>query len=82
MILGLNDGLSTKVILEVKSLGKLMNLSQKLYINNIKHCIIEDNCLTELTPETEFGTTVTCIGITPYLKSDLEPYLGNLRLLK
>jgi len=72
-------GTFTKVVLSVKTFQQLTNLVLKLEADGIKHKAIWDSCLTELSPETDNGT-MTCIGLMPYPKSLLKPYLMKFQV--
>lgn len=73
------NGAFTKIVLRAKTFQQLTNLVQNLVVGGIEHREIWDNCLTELTPESERGT-LTCVGIMPYPKSQLLQYLRKFQL--
>ncbi len=73
------SGSFTKVVLGVKNYYQLLKVCETLRDNGIIHSEIWDNCLTELIRETESGT-LTCIGLKPMPKSQLQPYLRKLQL--
>lgn len=75
----LNDwigGIFTKVILRAKNKNDLMRAvriaTKNGMVENKDFFIIRDNCLTELKPEEEDGTCITCIGFKPMYASDCE----------
>lgn len=75
----LNDWLGnifTKVILRAKNKNDLMRAvriaTDNGIVENKDFFIIRDNCLTELEPEEEDGTCITCIGFKPMHTSDCE----------
>ena len=63
------DGSFTKCVLEAKNkhqLYKAMDLAEELGMKDgYEFFPIFDNCSTELEPEEENGTTLTCIGFMP-----------------
>jgi len=73
------NGAFTKIVLRAKTFQQLTNLVQNLVADGIEHKEIWDNCLTELTPESERGT-LTCVGIMPYPKSRLLQHLKKFQL--
>jgi len=75
------NGSFTKLVVYVKSKQKLLNIIEKLDIDKIHHKLIWDSCRTELVPEEENGTTLTCVGLIPLSKNKTPKYLGTLRLL-
>lgn len=72
-------GASTKVILRAKTFQQLTNLVLKLEADGIKHKVVWDSCLTEISPETDMGT-LTCVGICPIPKSLIYPYVKKFQL--
>lgn len=62
-------GIFTKTICEAKNLRQLMKVvdaAEELGLKENKdYFIIKDKCLTELEPEEEDGTVITCIGFRP-----------------
>lgn len=75
----LNDWLGsifTKVILRAKNKNDLMRAVRIATSNGMTEdkdfFIIRDNCLTELTPEEDDGTCITCVGFKPMYTFDCE----------
>jgi len=62
-------GIFTKTICEAKNLSHLMKVVDAAKEMGLKedkdYFIIKDRCLTELEPENEDGTVITCIGFRP-----------------
>jgi PTH2 family peptidyl-tRNA hydrolase len=68
-----------KVVLEVKTKQKMLNIMDRLLEDGIPHSIIRDACRTELKPE-ENGCTMTCIGIAPMFRERIPKYIRNLQI--
>ena len=64
-------GTFTKTVCAAKNKNHLMNAVEKAkelgLVENEDFGLIYDKCLTELTPEEEDGTTLTCIWFKPLL---------------
>ncbi len=74
------DGIFTKVVLEAKNkndLLKAQTLAKSLDMKeNVDFFLIYDVCNTELQPEEEDGTTLTCIGFKP-MPSEVIDQIGK-----
>lgn len=70
-----------KVVLEVKTKQKMLNILEKLHDDNVPHNVIRDSCRTELEPE-EDGVTMTCVGLVPMYRSMTPSYIKKLQLFK
>lgn len=80
-IIGWLSGRFTKLVVYIKSKQKLLNLVEKLEVDQIDYKLIYDSCLTKLEPEENNGTTLTCMGIIPLDRTEVPKYLKKLRLL-
>ena len=65
-----------KVVLEVDSKKKILDLYKKLRKGGIPCFLVEDAGLTELKPG-----TITALGIGPEREEVLDKITGNLKLL-
>ncbi len=65
-----------KVVLEVDSRRKILDLYKKLKKEKIPCFLVEDAGLTELTPG-----TITALGIGPEREETLDKITGKLKLL-
>ncbi len=65
-----------KVVLEVDSKEKILDLYRKLKKEKIPCFLVEDAGLTELEPG-----TITALGIGPEREETLDKITGNLKLL-
>lgn len=74
-------GRFTKLVCYVKSKEKLLNIAKALDEDNIRYKLIWDACYTELQPEENNGTTLTCCGIKPLIRENVPKYLKRLQLL-
>lgn len=74
------NGAFVKTILEAKTKGKLLKVIDMAdsigLVNGVDYFLIYDNCYTELTPEEENGTTLTCIGFKP-MDADIIDKIGK-----
>ena len=63
------SGIFTKTVCEAKSKSQLMKAVTLAEEQGLQEgtdfFLIKDSCLTELEPEDEDGTTLTCIGFRP-----------------
>ena len=63
------NGIFTKTVCEAKSKSQLMKAVTLAEEQGLQEgtdfFLIKDSCLTELEPEDEDGTTLTCIGFRP-----------------
>jgi peptidyl-tRNA hydrolase len=80
-IYGWLEGPFVKLVCYVKTKQKLLNLSEKLDSENIRHKLIYDACRTMLEPEEPNGTTLTCFGVIPLARNDVPKCLQKLQLL-
>lgn len=75
------EGSYTKFTVYVKTKVKLLNLSNRLTRDGIKNNLIWDTCRTQLEPEEEDGTILTCMGVVPMHRDNVPRYLGKLMFL-
>ena len=73
------DNAFAKVVLEVKTKAKMLNLIDKLSEECIPHSIIMDACRTELVPE-DNGRTLTCVGLVPMFRDRVPKFLRRLQV--
>lgn len=69
-----------KVVLRVKSKKDMDKLLNELNELHIPHVPIYDACRTELEPEEEDGSTLTCVGIMPMFRSEVPKCLQKLQV--
>lgn len=69
-----------KVVLKVKNKNQMQNLLQQLDEQEILYATIYDACRTELEPEEADGSTLTCIGVTPLLRSEVPDFIRKLQV--
>ena len=74
------NGKFTKTVVEAKNKNQIEKVflwaEEQGFHENVDYFVIEDACLTELTPEEANGTTLTCIGFRP-LPEDLANELSH-----
>lgn len=77
-------GIHTKICLKAKNKNDLLKAKNKAeemgLVENRDFYLIRDCCLTELSPEEEDGTTLTCIGFIPMEESDIKPISKKYQL--
>lgn len=79
-------GIFTKIILKAKNKHDLEKLIQHAndakMKENIDYFCIRDVCNTELTPEEDDGTTLTCVGFIPMEASKIDAITKRYRLYR
>ena len=80
------EGAFVKCILEAKSKGKLLKAVEAAEEAGMREgedfFVIRDNCRTELTPEEEDGTTITCVGFRPMRAEEIDPIGRKFQLYR
>lgn len=80
------DGITTKIVCEArnkKDLLRAIEIAESLGLKERKdYFLIRDNCLTELEPEDEDGTTLTCIGFAPMSNEIVEQISKKYQLYR
>ncbi|MFA5696697.1 MAG: aminoacyl-tRNA hydrolase [Bacilli bacterium] len=66
-----------KVILQVETEKDLQMITSKCLLNEVPYYCVRDFGLTELEPN-----TLTCIGIGPDIRENINKITGNLKLYK
>jgi PTH2 family peptidyl-tRNA hydrolase len=66
-----------KVILQVEKQADLHMLASKCLLEEVPYYCVRDFGLTELEPN-----TLTCVGIGPDLKKNVDKITGNLKLYR
>lgn len=75
-------GSFTKVILQAKNKNQLLKAETLAKENGIKYDLIYDRCFTELMPEEENGTVLTCIGFPPLASDKIDFIAKHYQLYK
>lgn len=70
------DGSFTKIVCGARNKSKLLEAIEMAEELGIAYYPIYDNCRTELEPEEENGTTLTCVGFPP-LDSEVIDQIGK-----
>ena len=80
------NGVFTKTVCEAKNKNHLLKAvamaEEKGMKEGVDFFLIYDSCLTELEPEEEDGTTLTCIGFKPLPDDDAHAISMKYQLFR